>query len=225
MEAQKVPDFFAASAWRSVLTGVSFVLFLVVWLTILIGSTAVGDELLPHHTFDAGWNVDFFFTRICIARITNVPRPPPNSPLWAGSYGGFYGINWRQSIEQRWKDRTTMVPGQFCRHTMMWIPAAWPLCVTFLLPMAWFVERFRARRRVKRRLRKGLCPWCGYDLRASQAQCPECGRPKPAKKFAVPGMMPAWAIVLLVITAIISVPLVGWMLMVVVAFWDFRVAG
>ena len=32
----------------------------------------------------------------------------------------------------------------------------------------------RARRR-RLRLKKGLCPDCGYDLRASEGRCPECG--------------------------------------------------
>jgi len=47
--------------------------------------------------------------------------------------------------------------------------------VTAMLPVqrlfAW-----RAVRRARRRKQLGLCPECGYDLRASLGRCPECGR-------------------------------------------------
>jgi hypothetical protein len=42
-----------------------------------------------------------------------------------------------------------------------------------LLPAAWLM-RMPARRR-RRRIQRGLCGNCGYDLRASPARCPECG--------------------------------------------------
>ena len=71
------------------------------------------------------------------------------------------------------------------RTTGMWVAWVWgflvlgvPLWLLAVLltvpPVAWLVRRLSARRR----RRAGLCPGCGYDLRASRqfGRCPECGR-------------------------------------------------
>jgi hypothetical protein len=39
------------------------------------------------------------------------------------------------------------------------------------------LQAFARGRRARWRMRRGLCPDCGYDLRASNVRCPECGRP------------------------------------------------
>jgi hypothetical protein len=46
------------------------------------------------------------------------------------------------------------------------------------LPTAWLYMLVRTRRERTRRRREGLCPVCGYDLRATHERCPECGSAK-----------------------------------------------
>ena len=64
-----------------------------------------------------------------------------------------------------------------------WTVPHWSAALaTAVLPMMSLV-RWRRTRRAAVRLRRGLCPGCGYDLRATPDRCPECGRavaPAPA---------------------------------------------
>ena len=50
----------------------------------------------------------------------------------------------------------------------------WAFLAAALLPAAALLARWRARG-VRRR--RGQCPRCGYDLRATPGRCPECGTP------------------------------------------------
>jgi hypothetical protein len=56
----------------------------------------------------------------------------------------------------------------------------WAWLVAFTALPAARAVAFARRRRRERSARAGLCPACGYDLRATPARCPECGR-QPAK--------------------------------------------
>ena len=66
------------------------------------------------------------------------------------------------------------------RTRYMWGAAApyWVLMVPLLAVYPWyFLGKWAAQTRIVRR-RRGLCPACGYDLRAGTSdRCPECGEP------------------------------------------------
>jgi hypothetical protein len=57
------------------------------------------------------------------------------------------------------------------RSQVLVIPCWFSVLVSALVPLGWLARA----RRVRRGRRMNLCPACGYDLRASNERCPECG--------------------------------------------------
>jgi hypothetical protein len=65
---------------------------------------------------------------------------------------------------------------RYRREKRFWHFPHWSLVAAFAVLPAIFVVRQRRAVRLRRRSRLGLCPACGYDLRATPGRCPECGR-------------------------------------------------
>jgi hypothetical protein len=64
-------------------------------------------------------------------------------------------------------------------HTISF-PHALPAAVFAIAPACWLF--FSPHRRRAKRLKRGLCPTCGYDLRATPDRCPERGTEASGQK-------------------------------------------
>jgi formylglycine-generating enzyme required for sulfatase activity len=78
-------------------------------------------------------------------------------PRWM--LGGF-NFSAQSSASPRWRYEGLVVP-----HWVLFLVLAWPA-----------YRRLRHAWILRQRRRKGLCRYCGYDLRASGDICPECGQ-------------------------------------------------
>jgi hypothetical protein len=106
-----------------------------------------------------------------------IDRSTPTGTNWGGYTElrpSFYGFGWDH--ESYAPDRTSVlinhhVQNRIDGHTFVSIPHWFALLLATLLP----IFRVAVLRRSRPRIRNGLCPVCGYDLRATPDRCPECG--------------------------------------------------
>jgi hypothetical protein len=106
-----------------------------------------------------------------------------SAPLWRSGWDWFSqpDLRWRWlGFAYRSEDRggpdyaaNYIYQGVKCRG---FAAPDWSLAFAAgLMPLGWLVT-------YRRRFRKGHCPSCGYDLRATPERCPECGTVPTAKK-------------------------------------------
>jgi hypothetical protein len=92
-------------------------------------------------------------------------RRVPKTPAWPGFRLG------KESDVLTW-DYTASVPP--VRTTWLAVVPYWFFAAA-MAALALLGLRHTRRRMRRLRLAAGLCPSCGYDLRATPARCPECG--------------------------------------------------
>jgi 4-amino-4-deoxy-L-arabinose transferase-like glycosyltransferase len=100
------------------------------------------------------------------------PRQPFAFDVEVLPYQGDTGENWERD-RFAWHEKRNAERGLV--HVVAVAPF-WPFVVlTGFLPAVWAVALLPGHLRERRRKRAGLCPSCGYDLRATPGRCPECG--------------------------------------------------
>ena len=107
-------------------------------------------------------------------------EPPPTDSTWKlSSVPAHVAAEWLEWHEDVADEKTDLLIVRViaARYPLgerrAWMVRYWVPCVLLgLAPLVVTAKRLRRRRRA----RSGLCPWCGYDLRATPGRCPECGR-------------------------------------------------
>jgi hypothetical protein len=104
----------------------------------------------------------------------NVPKSSATSYEWDLSSGARWGrsAGWRSHVGFRYQDWTfiTLSDRTPTRSRTLLMPHWVLILPALLLPVVALV-----RYRQAKWARAGLCPHCGYDLRATPDRCPECG--------------------------------------------------
>ena len=107
----------------------------------------------------------------------DAPDPRRRRPLTDASAWGVPGFR-VERVTYLGAGHDDLPPVPYGRQQSLRLSLPLLIGVTAALPVAWLLTAKDARRAARRR--RGLCPLCTYDVRATPGRCPECGWEDPA---------------------------------------------
>ena len=147
------------------------------------GSVLLNSALVPQ---DRRVVPAYGYHRMTAAQSLHARAPHLGEP-GVRHHGAWLGFSWFASdggVSRRKLPNGHTVNMHFLPMHEVAVPD-WSLLLVFAaLPVAWLLLWWRDRGR-RRRIERGLCARCGYDLRATTNRCPECGAMLPTPRAAV----------------------------------------
>ena len=146
-------------------------------LHIRASTTRKGAGMLLRWTGTGGWGNNFDDYCGFTSGYGDIPLTSPNgAPDYDGRIG--WPNQWVSPTDPNWF-RVSGFKVAFPRATLI------VLASLFWAPwLLWTIRRLQRNNHRRRQLEHGLCTQCGYDLRATPSQCPECGAIAPVKAKA-----------------------------------------
>jgi hypothetical protein len=173
---------FRKSRWQRVFDGAALVSFVMALATVVlwIRSYWVVDNLVVP-TEAAEHEISSAMGRLRYLSLQD--RPTMSGAVW--------GRQWTDQLIADWH-ATFLTPAvggewtrfgfgvddgrvQIYRYRRYWVRMGNALLVFLIVPAVWAVRAWRRHLLKRRREWYGLCPACGYDIRATPGRCPECG--------------------------------------------------
>lgn len=169
---------------------VVFITCAVVWICSLWFAYRVEFH---HFSRNGEWNTSAYYViqfhhpgfGVCVgveeAREKYPQLGPPARMRWEAYRSGRLGDgSWREWWIDCWHHSSRQADAR--RDARMLQLPYWPLLLMASPFAGASVARTIRNRRRRHRESRGLCLFCGYDLRASPDRCPECGQPNPTSK-------------------------------------------